>query len=280
MSAPERARLDQVLVERGLAPSRHRAKALVLAGRVRVEGKRVDKPGTRIDPDAAVEVEEGRQWVGRGALKLLGALEDLEVDPSGRVALDVGASTGGFTQVLLERGASRVVAIDVGKGQLDWGLRNDSRVLVLEGRNARHLDLADLPEDLPSRPDLAVVDVSFISLRKVLPAVLGCLAETAEIVALVKPQFEAGRERVGKGGIVREAAVHREVLDLLLEWAMDLDADEGGPLAVLGLCASPIEGAAGNREFFLHLGRGRGGLEREAAGNLARRIVGKEPSRE
>ena len=243
-----RQRLDRILVARGLAENGARARALILAGRVRSEGRLLDKAGTRVPADIALTVAEGRRFVGRGAHKLLGALQAFRIEPAGVATLDVGASTGGFTQVLLEAGAAHVVALDVGKGQLDWELRRDSRVTPLEGINARHLTA----DGLPYRPTLAVIDVSFISLELVLPAVARVLAEDGEIVALVKPQFEVGRGKVGRGGIVREAALHREVLERLAEWCA------GRGWTVAGVCRSPLAGADGNQEFFLHILPGGG----------------------
>lgn len=253
---PARRRLDTLVVERGLSGSRQKARALIMAGRVRVGGRTVSKPGTPVDPGSDLEVvERDCPYVGRGGLKLEGALEELPVDPGGRVVLDIGASTGGFTDLLLRRGARCVVAVDVGYGQLDWGLRQDPRVRVLERVNARRLSPAVLPKDLPAAPDLAVVDVSFISLSKVLPAVLDCLGAPADLLVLAKPQFEAGPRQVGRGGVVRDPEVHRRVLLRLLEWARERG------LGVRGLASSPVAGASGNREFFLWLRPGGGGLE-------------------
>lgn len=239
---PARRRLDQLLVERGLAPTREKAQALILAGAVRSAGTVLDKPGRQLDVDHPLELAERPRWVSRGGHKLAGALDELGIDPTGRDAIDVGASTGGFTQVLLERGARHVVALDVGRGQLDWSLRQDERVTVVDGVNARRLD----PASLPWAPGLAVIDVSFISLRLVLPPVAACLRDGGEVVALVKPQFEVGRGRVGRGGIVREPSLHREVLADAVELARRCRI---GPV---GLAASPITGAEGNREFFIH----------------------------
>jgi 23S rRNA (cytidine1920-2'-O)/16S rRNA (cytidine1409-2'-O)-methyltransferase len=246
---PSRERLDRILVSRGLAPTRARAQALILAGRVRSGERRLDKPGTRYPVDLELSVEPGRRYVGRGAHKLVAALQEFDLDPSGRDALDVGASTGGFTQVLLEAGARRVIALDVGRGQLDWSLRNDPRVHPLEGVNARYLRA----EDLPFAPSVATIDVSFISLELVLPAVASCLVGDANIVALIKPQFEVGRGQVGRGGIVRDPDLHRQVLERSVRFA---GSREWG-VAALG--ASPIHGADGNREFLIHIrptGRG------------------------
>jgi 23S rRNA (cytidine1920-2'-O)/16S rRNA (cytidine1409-2'-O)-methyltransferase len=249
---PPRERLDTLLVARGLAPSRERARALVLAGRVRVGGAAAAKAGALVPPDAALAVEgPDHPFVGRGGVKLDGALVRLGLDPGGIVVLDVGASTGGFTDCLLKRGARRVYALDVGRGQLDWSLRRDPRVVVLEGRNARHL----APGDLPEKVALAVVDVSFISLRLVLPALRPLLLPGGSVVALVKPQFEVGRRDVGRGGIVRDPALHRRAVLGVAEAAAALG------YGLLSGCPSPLPGAEGNREFFLALS------ERTAAGN-------------
>jgi 23S rRNA (cytidine1920-2'-O)/16S rRNA (cytidine1409-2'-O)-methyltransferase len=250
-SAPSarRTRLDTLLVERGLAPSRERARALILAGQVSVRGARESKAGTLVARDAIVTLDEpDHPFVGRGGLKLVHGLDAFGLDVSGRVALDIGASTGGFTDVLLQRGAARVVALDVGHGQLDWRLRNDARVLVMERINARTLT----PESFGSGPrvfDVVTIDVSFISLRLILPTVPALLASTGDVVALVKPQFEAGREDVGKGGIVRDPAVHQRVVNDVVDEARRLN------FVVAGLTPSPIAGAEGNRQFLLHLKR-------------------------
>jgi 23S rRNA (cytidine1920-2'-O)/16S rRNA (cytidine1409-2'-O)-methyltransferase len=230
-------RLDVVLVERGLAESRSQAQALVLAGRVRG----FQKPGEQVDDDVSLDVERPAPYVSRGGEKLANALDALDVEVRGRDAIDVGASTGGFTDVLLQRGAKRVLAVDVGYGQLHPKLRNDPRVTVLERTNAREL------RELPFAPELAVCDVSFISVRTALPPVLALAAPGWEALVLVKPQFEAGREDVGKGGIVRDPEVHRRVLREVAEAA----ADWGG--AVLAVVDSGLPGPKGNREFFLHL---------------------------
>ena len=242
-----RPRLDALLVERGLAPSRERARALVMAGSVRVNGTTVSKPGTPVDPAATISVDApDHPYVGRGALKLAHALDSFKVAVSGRRALDIGASTGGFTQVLLERGAAVVVALDVGHGQLDWALRNDPRVVVRERLNARALTADDLP-DSARQVELVTIDVSFISLRYILPVLPPLLAPDADVVALVKPQFEAGRDEVGKGGIVRDASVHARVVDEVTASGHALG------LSRVGLTESPITGMEGNREFFVHL---------------------------
>jgi 23S rRNA (cytidine1920-2'-O)/16S rRNA (cytidine1409-2'-O)-methyltransferase len=238
-------------VARGLAPTRSRAQALLLAGRVRVgtgDGARADrKPGDLVDPAIPLVVVERATFVSRGGEKLASALDALGVDPAGRVCLDVGASTGGFTDCLLRRGAARVYALDVGHGQLSPALRADSRVVSMERTHARRLDPADPdPVTLPERPSLAVIDVSFISLERILRPVIAQLAPGAEVVALVKPQFEAG-PRLAAGGVVRDPAVHRAVIDAVRSHAAGLG------LQVRGEVPSPLLGPAGNREFFLHL---------------------------
>lgn len=239
-----RTRLDLLLTERGLAPSRERARALILAGQVTVDGRVESKAGTAVAADAAVELARpDHPYVGRGGVKLAHALDAFGIAVEGREALDIGASTGGFTDVLLQRGAARVVALDVGHGQLDWRIRNDPRVVVVEGRNARFL----APDDLPGPVDLVVIDVSFISLTQILPRVPALLRPRADVVALVKPQFEAGREEVGKKGIVRDPDVHARVVERVTA------AAEGFGLARLAMTPSPITGAEGNREFLLHL---------------------------
>lgn len=241
-----RIRLDRLLVQQGLVESRERAQALILAGDVRVNGVVITKPAQLVPEDADVEVGPGSlPYVSRGGLKLQHALDTFGIDVRGRVAIDVGASTGGFTDCLLQRGAARVYAIDVGYGQLAWKLRQDPRVVVLERTNIRYLER--LPDG--ALADLATVDVSFISLTKVLPAVLRLLKPDGFIIALVKPQFEAGPERVGRGGVVRDPQVHRDVLRQIISWAQ-----EHG-LVVRGLTRSPILGPAGNVEFLLWLDR-------------------------
>jgi 23S rRNA (cytidine1920-2'-O)/16S rRNA (cytidine1409-2'-O)-methyltransferase len=242
-----RPRLDALLVERGLAPSRERARALVMAGNIRVNGTTVSKPGTTIDPNATLTVDTpDHPYVGRGALKLAHALDTFRVAVQDRRALDIGASTGGFTQVLLERGAAIVVALDVGHGQLDWALRTDPRVVVRERINARALTIEQLPE--ASQPvDLVTIDVSFISLRHILPVLPPLLSRNADVIALVKPQFEAGRGEVGKGGIIRDESVHARVVQEVTATAHALG------LTRLGFTESPITGMEGNREFFLHV---------------------------
>ena len=236
-------RLDQLVVDRGLAPSRERARALILAGQVSVGGHPITKAGTQVAADAdIVLVTPDHPYVGRGGVKLAHALDAFRIDIAGREALDIGASTGGFTDALLQRGASRVIALDVGHGQIDWTLRNDPRVVVIENFNARHLT----PGDLPGPVDVVVIDVSFISLRQILPVIPPLLRPAADVVALVKPQFEAGRAEVRKG-IIRDAAVHARVLEDVAAAAREVG------LTPVGNVPSPITGAKGNQEFFLHL---------------------------
>ena len=240
----KRVRLDVALVDRGLAPSRERARALILAGQVTVDGHVVSKAGTPIDTAAHVDlVAPDHPYVGRGGVKLAHALDAFRIDPRGRRALDVGASTGGFTDVLLQRGAESVIALDVGHGQLDWRLRNDPRVIVREHVNARSLTRDDVPHDV----SLVTIDVSFISLRLILPPLQPFLDAGADIVALVKPQFEAGRDQVGKHGIVADPDVHGAVIARVTEAAGAIG------LARVDMAPSPITGATGNQEFFLHL---------------------------
>ena len=243
-AAPTSRRLDVWLVEHGLAESREKAQALVMAGRVRVDGQPATKAGTAVRAAAAVDVIPGPQHVGRGAIKLEGALDAFGVDPRGRVAVDVGASTGGFTETLLQRGATRVYAVDVGHGQLHESLRGDARVVVLERVNARHLTAREVPEAC----GIATVDVSFISVTKLLGPLRTVLAPEADVLVLVKPQFEVGRGQVGRGGIVKDPEKHLQALR-----DVAAAAQSEGKLAVVAACPSPIAGMEGNREFFLHL---------------------------
>jgi 23S rRNA (cytidine1920-2'-O)/16S rRNA (cytidine1409-2'-O)-methyltransferase len=237
-------RLDTLLAERGLYETRSRAAAAVMAGDVRVGDRPARKPGEMVAEDADVRVAERPAFVSRGGVKLANALDSFGLEVTGRRALDVGASTGGFTDCLLQRGAASVIALDVAYGELHWSLRQDPRVVVVERRNARSLS----PGELPYRPDLVVADVSFISLRKVLPAVFGCAADRFDCLALVKPQFEAGRERVGRDGVVRSAEDRRAALVAVAEAARD----ELGA-TVLGFAPSGLPGPAGNRESFVWL---------------------------
>ena len=260
-------RIDALLAERGMAASRTGAAESVRAGRVRIgrDGPLARKPSELVAEDAELLVTEPPRFVSRGGIKLENALETFAIDVSGMRCLDVGASTGGFTDCLLKRGAARVVALDVAHGQLDWGLRNDPRVEVIERRNARELD----PDELPFVADLATVDLSFISVVKVLSAVAGCVGEDGELLVLVKPQFELGRARVGKGGVVRDPAARRDALR-----AVATSATDAG-LTVRGFASSGLRGPKGNRETFIRLGGARPagaptapGREAEEAGGL------------
>ena len=252
-----RKRLDALLAERGLFESRTRAAAAVMAGEVRLPGGAAAKPGQLVPDDVEVVIAAGPRWVSRGGTKLANALDAFGIDPAGRRCLDVGASTGGFTDVLLRRGAEAVVALDVAYGELAWSLREDPRVTVVERTNARSLT----PEALPFHPDLVVADVSFISLAKVLPAVLACTTDRFDCLALVKPQFEVGRDRVGRGGVVRDAAVRRSALVAVGEAVGALGH------SVLGFASSGLPGPAGNRESFIWVAEaGRAGaVDVEAA---------------
>lgn len=237
-----KVRLDVLLTEKGLSESRSKAQALIMAGRVRVDGRVVTKAGMQTFTEADISIESNLPYVSRGGLKLAAALDAFEIDPKGAICADVGTSTGGFSDVLLQRGGARVYAIDVGYGQLAWKLRQDERIIVMERTNARYL------EALPELVNLVTIDVSFISLKLILPVVVKWLTSPASIVALVKPQFEAGRAQVSKGGVVRDRAVHRQVLEEVAAHAVQTD------LTVLGLIRSPITGPAGNREFLFYLG--------------------------
>ena len=258
----KRVRLDQLLVQRELAPSRERAQALILAGVVRVDGGRVDRAAAPVAEDAELAVEKGPQYVSRGGDKLAGALDALGLKVAGKVAIDVGSSTGGFTDVLLQRGAVKVHAVDVGKGQLEWSLRQDPRVVVHEGVNAR--------EGVPVEEavDIVVADVSFISLRLALPPALAKLRDGGDVVALVKPQFEAGRDAVGKGGVVRDPEARAAAV---LAVANDLASRGFGVVAVT---PSPIEGREGNREIFVHARKGATSLDDTALTAAAREAAG------
>lgn len=238
----KKQRLDLLLAERDLAPSRSRAQALIMGGGVYVDGQKVDKAGTLVKNDAEITIKDSSiKYVSRGGLKLEGALEHFNIDVNGMVALDVGASTGGFTDCLLQEGATKVYALDVGYGQLDWKLRNDDRVVVMEKVNARHLESNDIPELV----DIVVMDVSFISLTKVIPSTIEFLKPKGLLVALIKPQFEVGKGEVGKGGIVRDENKHTQVVNKITKHLEELNFD------IKGVIASPILGAEGNKEFLV-----------------------------
>ena len=243
-----RERIDKLMVQRQLAGSRERARALIMAGRVLVDDQPVDKAGTQVDQEASIRLKgEDIPYVSRGGLKLARALEAFQVTAAGRTALDVGASTGGFTDCLLQEGARKVFAVDVGYGQLAWKLRDDQRVINLERTNIRHLT----PDQLDEIPDLAVIDASFISLEKVLPSTTALIKPGSDIIALIKPQFEVGKGQVGKGGVVRDPDQHAQVIEKI-----KLVAAQAG-CQVVQLCESPILGTKGNREFLMHLRTGR-----------------------
>ncbi|MBI4528869.1 MAG: TlyA family RNA methyltransferase [Deltaproteobacteria bacterium] len=239
----KRERLDKLLLDRGFASTREEARRRILAGDVLVENRPVSKAGSLVNPEAEIRLKERPSYVSRGGTKLEKALQEFGIDVKERIVLDVGASTGGFTDCLLTRGARRVYAVDVGYGQLDWKLRQDPRVLVLEKTNIRYL----APEELPEPPDVATIDVAFISLSLVLPQVKRILARSGEIIALIKPQFEVGKGKVGKGGVVRDPEQHREVIERIKEVAggIGLEARE--------VVESPLLGPKGNKEFFIHL---------------------------
>ncbi|MFQ5777286.1 MAG: TlyA family RNA methyltransferase [Terriglobia bacterium] len=235
-------RLDKLVVERGLAPTREKAQALILAGQIQVNGQPASKAGARISTDARLElVGQPLRYASRGGLKLEGALRDFGLSPAGKVCLDIGASTGGFTDCLLQHGAARVYAVDVGKGQLDWKLRRDPRVVVLEGKNARYLQ----PEDIGEAVELVTVDVAFISVEKILPAARACARTGATFLVLVKPQFELSRGQVSRGGIVRDPELHRQAVEKVRCAASNLGLEE------IAVRESQLPGAEGNREFFL-----------------------------
>ncbi len=243
----KKQRLDQLVFELGLTESRERAKTTIMSGQIFVNGQRADKPGMSVDPDAQIELHgELMPFVSRGGYKLDKGLKVFPVSPEGKVCIDCGASTGGFTDVLLQHGAAKVYSVDVGYGQLAWKLRNDERVVNLERTNLRYID-ADL---IPDKIQLAVMDVSFISVKLVLPAVKALMAEGADYICLIKPQFEAGRDKVGKKGVVRDAAVHKEVVESVLSFADSIG------FSVMGLDFSPIKGPEGNIEYICHLKNG------------------------
>jgi 23S rRNA (cytidine1920-2'-O)/16S rRNA (cytidine1409-2'-O)-methyltransferase len=238
-----KVRLDTLMVEQGLVSSRHRARALIMAGKVRVDGKKMEKPGREVSLDAQLTMEEDLRYVSRGGLKLEAALRGFAIDPTGLVILDAGASTGGFTDCLLQHGAAGVVAVDVGYGQLDWRLRNDSRVFVMERKNIRLMD----KEALPGPVNAAVADLSFISLKLVLPRIWNLVPPGAWVIALVKPQFEVGRGEVGKGGVVREVQRIRAAVESVKAFSRECGYE------VLGELESPIKGPKGNQEVLVHL---------------------------
>lgn len=248
-TAKKKDRLDKLLVEMKIVPTRSKARALILAGRVKVDSQVVDKAGALIRPGSNIEVAEGSRFVSRGGEKLEHSIEYFRPAVEGKIALDVGASTGGFTDCLLRYGARKVYAVDVGYGQLAWELRNDPRVVVMERTNARNLT----PEMFDERPELATIDASFISLTLLLPPVANVLTDDGQIIALIKPQFEAGRPKVGKGGVVRDEEIHRQVIRKVEDFALELG------LSSRGVVESPLLGPAGNKEFFIYLVKSQAG---------------------
>lgn len=250
----EKERLDVLLVQQGLANSRELAKAYIMAGNVYVDGQKEDKAGTKVAVTAKLEVKGNQmKYVSRGGYKLEKAMDVFGIRLDGKICLDIGASTGGFTDCMLQNGASKVYAIDVGYGQFAWKLRNDERVVCLEKTNVRYVT----HEQVPDEGDFASIDVSFISLTKVLPAVLGVLGEKGQLVCLIKPQFEAGREKVGKKGVVRDSNVHREVIEMIVEYVRTQS------LGILGLDFSPIKGPEGNIEYLIYLDKSRSGMHED-----------------
>lgn len=250
----EKERLDVLLVQQGLANSRELAKAYIMAGNVYVDGQKEDKAGTKVAVTAKLEVKGNQmKYVSRGGYKLEKAMDVFGIRLNGKICLDIGASTGGFTDCMLQNGASKVYAIDVGYGQFAWKLRNDERVVCLEKTNVRYVT----HEQVPDEGDFASIDVSFISLTKVLPAVLGVLGEKGQLVCLIKPQFEAGREKVGKKGVVRDSSVHREVIEMIVEYVRTQS------LGILDLDFSPIKGPEGNIEYLIYLDKSRSGMHED-----------------
>lgn len=260
----EKERLDVLLVQLGLANSRELAKAYIMAGNVYVDGQKEDKAGTKVPVNANIEVKGSQmKYVSRGGYKLEKAVNEFGVQLEGKICLDIGASTGGFTDCMLQNGASKVYAIDVGYGQFAWKLRNDERVVCLEKTNVRYVT----HEQVPDEGDFASIDVSFISLTKVLPAVLGVLGEKGQLVCLIKPQFEAGREKVGKKGVVRDSSVHREVIEMIVDYVRTQN------LGILALDFSPIKGPEGNIEYLIYLDKSQSGMTEEAVAARVEEVV-------
>ena len=243
MPAKGKWRIDRLLVERGLAESLEKALAIIMAGRVMAEGHVIDKPGSEIKTDVEITILEQSPYVSRGGIKLEGALSYFNIDCAGKIAVDIGASTGGFTDCLLKKGAKKVFAVDVGKGLLDWSLRNDKRVVVLEGSNIRHLEFKDIGEKV----DVAVIDVSFISLEKVIPKTREFIKDKGIVLALIKPQFEAEKEEVGERGVIKDPEIHKKVIEKIRTFSKDLGFIVGD------ISESAIKGAKGNKEFWIYL---------------------------
>ena len=260
----EKERLDIILVKKGLAPSRELAKAFIMEGRVYINGVKADKAGEKTDCEADITVKDNsRKYVSRGGYKLEKAISEFGIDLNGLVCMDIGASTGGFTDCMLQNGADRVYSIDVGYGQLAWSLRNDSRVVCMEKTNVRHVKKGDIPDI----PDFASVDVSFISLEKVLLPVLEVMSSSGRIVCLIKPQFEAGRDKVGKKGVVRDKGVHAEVIKKIIDFALQ------NGLGIIDISYSPIRGPEGNIEYLIYMEKGFEGLSSEKACEKADFVV-------
>ncbi len=256
----EKERLDIILVQKGLASSRELAKAYIMAGNVYVDGQKEDKAGTKVDPLTSIQVRGGEmKYVSRGGYKLEKALKEFPITLEGKICMDVGASTGGFTDCMLQNGAGKVYSIDVGYGQFNWRLRNDPRVVCMEKTNVRYIT----GEDIKDEPSFTSIDVSFISLTKVLPATLSVMSPDGQLVCLIKPQFEAGREKVGKKGVVKDLAVHREVIEKIINFALD------NGVHIRGISYSPIKGPEGNIEYLIFLDRKREGMTREEAYDAA-----------
>ncbi|MBM6828073.1 TlyA family RNA methyltransferase [Anaerotignum lactatifermentans] len=260
----DKERLDVLLVQRNLAPGRDQAKAYIMAGTVYVDGMKEDKAGTKVPVTAQIEVRAASmKYVSRGGYKLEKAMEVFPITLEGKICLDIGASTGGFTDCMLQNGAAKVYSIDVGYGQLDWKLRNDERVVCLEKTNVRYVTKEQVPEEA----DFASIDVSFISLTKVLPAVTGVMQPAGQLVCLIKPQFEAGREKVGKNGVVKDIQVHKDVIAMIADYAL------ANGLGILGLDFSPIKGPKGNIEYLIYLEKGKEGMSREEVEVLLKDVV-------
>ncbi len=244
----KKERIDKLLVEKGIVQTRERARALIMAGRVALEDQTIDKPGTKVEVEARLEVRgEDHPYVSRGGVKLEGALKAFGIDPEGIVVMDVGASTGGFTDCILQNGACRVYAVDVGYGQLAWKLQKDPRVVNLERKNIRYLNREEIPEEV----DLILIDTSFISIEKFLPHLPGFLKEGGDLIGLIKPQFEVGKGEVGKGGVVRDTALHEKVIRRISDFSRNIG------LRVMQVTESPLLGPSGNKEFFIHLRKER-----------------------
>ena len=260
----DKVRLDILIVEKGLVESREKGRALIMAGKVYVTGQKEDKAGTKIDINADVFIKDDRQkYVSRGGYKLEKAIAEFDISLDHKICMDIGASTGGFTDCMLQNGAKKVYSIDVGYGQFDWKLRNDERVVCLEKTNVRYIT----EEQVPDLADFASIDVSFISLTLVIPPVLSRMTKDGELICLIKPQFEAGRDKVGKKGVVKDISVHKDVILKIVDFAFEIS------IGVLGIDFSPIKGPEGNIEYLIHLKKNNAGLSKEKAYNLVEKIT-------